>query len=67
VKQIDLNDRGVKQGNYYVTRYTKMPAVLVELAFISNPEEEVLLRNKAFKRKCAEGVANGVLRFLGMP
>jgi len=67
VKQIGLKDRGVKQGNYYVTRYTKMPAVLVELAFISNPEEEVLLRNKAFQRKCAVGIANGVLRFLGMP
>jgi len=38
--------------------------VLVELAFISNPEEEVLLRNKAFLMKCAVGVANGVLRFL---
>jgi len=44
-----------------------MPAVLVELAFISNPEEEVLLRNKALQRKFAVGVANGVLRFLGMP
>ena len=67
VKQIGLRDRGVKQGNYYVTRYTKMPAVLVELAFISNPEEEVLLKNKAFQRKCAVGIANGILRFLGMP
>jgi len=67
VKQIGLKDRGVKQGNYYVTRYTKMPAVLVELAFISNPEEEVLLRNKAFQRKCAVGVANGILLFFGMP
>jgi len=67
VKQIGLKDRGVKQGNYYVTRYTKMPAVLVELAFISNPEEEVLLRNKAFQRKCAVGIANGILLFFGMP
>jgi len=67
VKQIGLRDRGVKQGNYYVTRYTKMPAVLVELAFISNPEEEVLLRNKAFQRKCAVGIANGILLFFGMP
>ena len=67
VKQIGLRDRGVKQGNYYVTRYTKMPAVLVELAFISNPEEEKMLKNEEFQKKCAVGVANGVLRFLGMP
>lgn len=67
VKQIGLRDRGVKQGNYYVTRYTKMPAVLVELAFISNPEEEVLLKNKAFQKKCAVGIANGILLFFGMP
>lgn len=65
VKQIGLRDRGVKQGNYYVTRYTKMPAVLVELAFISNPEEERLLKDATFQQKCALGIANGILVMAG--
>lgn len=65
VKQIQRANRGVKIGNYYVTNSTKMPAVLVELAFISNPEEEQLLRNDEFKRKCALGIANGILVTIG--
>lgn len=65
VKQIKRANRGVKLGNYYVTNYTKMPAVLVELAFVSNPEEEQLLRSDEFKRKCALGIANGILVTIG--
>jgi len=65
VKQIQRANRGVKIGNYYVTNSTKMPAVLVELAFISNPEEEQLLRSDEFKRKCALGIANGILVTIG--
>ncbi len=65
VKQIKRADRGVKRGNYYVTNMTKMPAVLVELAFISNPEEEKLLKDPAFQYRCAIGIANGVLKMVG--
>lgn len=65
VKQIGRANRGVKVGNYYVTNSTKMPAVLVELAFISNPEEEKLLIDPAFQWKCALGIANGILKAAG--
>lgn len=65
VKEIKRADRGVKRGNYYVTNMTKMPAVLVELAFISNPEEEKLLKDSTFQYKCALGIANGILKMVG--
>jgi len=65
VKQINRTNRGIKEGNYYVTRYTHMPAVLVELAFISNKEEERLLKDDKFQQKCALGIANGILAMLG--
>jgi len=65
VKQIKRTDRGTKCGNYYVTKYTHMPAVLVELAFISNPEEEKLLKDEIFQWKCALGIANGILVMAG--
>ncbi len=42
-----------------------MPAVLVEIAFISNPEEEKLLVSEAFQTKAAAALARGVTRFLG--
>lgn len=65
IKQVKLTDRGVKVGNYYVTNSTKMPAVLVELAFISNPEEEKLLKDEAFQWRCALGITNGLLIMFG--
>lgn len=57
-------NRGVKTANYYVLRYTHMPAVLVEMAFISNPEEEALLASDEFQRQAAEAIARGVQRWL---
>lgn len=59
-------NRGVKMANYYVLRRTNMPAVLTELAFISNPEEERLLGNPDFQEKCATAIAKGVGKVIGI-
>ncbi len=53
-------DRGVKQAGFRVLVGAFMPAVLVELAFISNPAEERLLGSGAFQLKLAGGVADAV-------
>lgn len=55
-----------KEANFYVLRKTAMPAVLVELGFLSNPEEEKLLADGIFQAKCAEVIAGGVARYLGI-
>jgi len=60
-----LYDRGIKTANFYVLKYTNMPAVLVEVAFLSNPDEEKLLNDDAFLAKAAEGIAKGIVEFLG--
>ena len=64
VSQIGLRDRGVKTANFTVLRLTTMPAILVELAFISNPEEERLLSSNRFRQNCAIGIANGIMAFI---
>jgi N-acetylmuramoyl-L-alanine amidase len=53
-----------KEANFYVLRKTAMPAVLVELGFISNPEEEKFLADGIFQAKCAEAIAGGVKKYL---
>lgn len=66
VKNTGLRNRGVGPANFYVLRKTQMPAVLVELAYISNPKEEQLLKSKEFQRLCAESIVSGILDFLGV-
>lgn len=60
VKRTRLRDRGVGAVDYYVCRWTHMPAILVEGAFISNPSDARLLKSSTFRRKIAIGIAEGV-------
>lgn len=59
-----LKDHGVWHQNIAVGRMNEMPAVLVESAFMMIPEQEAALRTAAFQRAIAEGVADGIERFL---
>jgi len=57
-------DRGTKTANFAVLRLTKMPAALVELAFITNTQDAEILRNK--QTELAISVAKGILDYLGI-
>ncbi len=59
-----LFNRGTKPGDFYVLRHTSMPAALIELAFISNEDEERLLRDAAFRERAARAIAEGVEAYL---
>ncbi len=53
-------DGGVRVENFHMTRETTMPAVLVELGFISNPEQEKWLREKSNQDKLAVAICKGI-------
>jgi N-acetylmuramoyl-L-alanine amidase len=53
-------DRGVKQAPFYVLAGARMPALLVELGFVSHPEESRRLRDPEYQERLAEAVAAGV-------
>jgi N-acetylmuramoyl-L-alanine amidase len=53
-------NRGVKQAGFRVLVGAFMPAVLVEMAFLSNPAEAALLKDTAFQRKVADALAGAV-------
>ena len=59
-KHADVSDRGQKQAGFYVLRGTHAPAILVEMAFVSNAKDEAQLGSRRFRRKMAEGVAAGI-------
>ena len=63
VKALGLRNIGVKHGNFHVIRETKMPAVLVEIAFLSNPKEEALLKTADFREASAKAIFAGILNY----
>ena len=65
VKEIQTESRGVKSCNFYVVRHTKMPAILLEVAFVSNPQEEKLLDSDIGVKHAAVGLARGIAAFFG--
>jgi N-acetylmuramoyl-L-alanine amidase len=58
-----VRDRGVRQAPFRVLMGATMPAILVEVGFISNPEEEARLKDDAYKDKIALGIAQAVAEF----
>lgn len=59
-EHLPIRNRGVKQANFVVLQGARMPAVLVETAFLSNPDEEALLANPDFHRRVADGVVDAI-------
>jgi N-acetylmuramoyl-L-alanine amidase len=59
-----VNDHGVKTAPFYVLRFTSMPSILAEIAYISNPDEEDLLRKPAFIQDVAQSLYQGIVSFL---
>jgi len=64
-EQIKTPSRGTKPCNFYVVRHTDMPATLIELAFISNAEEEKLLSSEEGVLKAAQGILDGIEDYFG--
>lgn len=56
--------RGLKQQNFAVIRETKMPAILIETGFLSNPQERTRLRDPHYQRALAWGIARGIDSYL---
>lgn len=56
---LPFKNRGVNSANFFVLRRAKMPAILLEAGFISNPENEAWLAKPDFRHKIALAFAKG--------
>jgi N-acetylmuramoyl-L-alanine amidase len=61
---LGTRNRGIKQAPFKVLTGVACPAVLVEAAFISNPDEEQKLASDAFQQRVAEAIYRGLARYL---
>ena len=60
-----LTNIGVRTANFFVVKNTTMPAALLEIGFLSNPQDEQLLTNPAFQQKMAQAIVAGIDQFFG--
>lgn len=60
----ESKNRGLKEKEWFVVRNAKMPSVLIELGFVSNPEEAKRLNTLSYLQKCAQGIYNGLTAFI---
>jgi len=65
IDAIGTVDRGTQTSNFYVVKHTDMPAILVEISFISNPDEEKMMNSETGIKKIAQGIADGIADYFG--
>ncbi len=63
IKEIDTKDRGLFKSKFYVINHTTVPAVLVEMGFISNEKERAELITDKRKQKTAKAIAEGIIEY----
>lgn len=55
---------GVKQAPFFVLVHAKMPSILAEISFVSNPEEERLMYEGKYRQEIAESIFDGIKEYL---
>ncbi|HER24219.1 MAG TPA: AMIN domain-containing protein [Candidatus Atribacteria bacterium] len=64
VEYLKLEDRGIKQAPFIVLKGANMAAVIVEVAFISNPQEEGLLKTTKFRENAAQALFESIKNYV---
>ncbi|MFD0715906.1 N-acetylmuramoyl-L-alanine amidase [Paenibacillus sp. GCM10027626] len=62
-QKIGLKSNGISFGNYHVLRENGAPSALVELGFLTNANDEELVRTSAYQKRAARAVAEGIAKY----
>jgi len=60
---LDARNLGAKTSHFFVLRNTLVPAILVEVGYLTNPKEESLLRTKSYREKIAQAIAKSIIEY----
>ncbi|MBP3041928.1 N-acetylmuramoyl-L-alanine amidase [Bacillaceae bacterium Marseille-Q3522] len=66
VNATSFKDRGVNKENFFVLKDTNMPAVLLEIGYMTNPDEEQQMLSDNFQKEIANSIYEGVIEFLDL-
>ncbi len=64
ISYVNANDRGLFKSKFYVINHTDVPAILVEVGFLSNAFERAELVSEQRKQQTARAIADGILKYL---
>ena len=64
VSRLGSKNNGVHAANFAVLRQTRMPAVLLELGYLSNPTEALNLNSPAWQTAAAQAIYNGIYNYV---
>lgn len=64
LQSIPMRNRGIKTARFYVLRTASMPAVLVEVGFVTGRDDAPRLANPTFRSQMAQAIARGILLYL---
>lgn len=59
-----MNNRGIREEDYRVLMKSKGPAVLIELGYLSNPQDAARLADDRFRDRLAQAIADGIQAYL---
>ena len=63
IGQTKMQSRGVRFGDFHVIRENSQKAVLMELGYLSNPAEEMIIKSSGFQENAASGLYDGLARY----
>ena len=61
---VNIDNRGIRQARFFVLRHSKMPAVLVEVGFLTGAIDSSRLKNPNHRRQMAEAIARGIIEYI---
>lgn len=64
LQTVPVQNRGVRRARFYVLRKTSMPAVLVEVGFVTGRDDAVKLNNPTHRSQMAQAIARGILQYI---
>lgn len=64
LNSVNISDRGIRRARFYVLRHSAMPAVLVEVGFLTGAEDAPRLRDPSHRSQMAEAIARGIIEYL---
>ncbi|WP_446377822.1 N-acetylmuramoyl-L-alanine amidase [Coleofasciculus sp. D1-CHI-01] len=64
LQTVPVQNRGVRRARFYVLRKTSMPAVLVEVGFVTGRDDAVKLNDPNHRSQTAQAIARGILQYI---